>query len=227
MTEESQQPLLGPQRRSFKEPEKVPSWGEELRQIIKLCGPAVVQLCFQQVLPPARALPLDSRCHPGTLLLARRERNDKQGGPDPLHEREEHICGNCSASVVCSQAAAVVANCWSSPLLLMESLLQCKSESLCAGYDSHQSGHGRPSGQERTGCCCHIPHVSLRLKPANSMQTIFLSCSSGKLCPGALPTVEHSLIRAGLPTVISERALSSSFICLHYVLKAANCASLE
>ena len=47
--DESQQPLLesSPEDDSVSKKD-VPSWSEEAFQIVKLCGPAVVQLCFQQ-----------------------------------------------------------------------------------------------------------------------------------------------------------------------------------
>lgn len=55
MAEASRQPLLADQTTEPDEasPSKsdVPSWTEEFIQIIKLCGPAVVQLCFQQARP--------------------------------------------------------------------------------------------------------------------------------------------------------------------------------
>lgn len=54
MAEASRQPLLADQTTEPDEasPSKsdVPSWTEEFIQIIKLCGPAVVQLCFQQAM---------------------------------------------------------------------------------------------------------------------------------------------------------------------------------
>ena len=50
MADESEQPLLD-RAATDDDPttKEAQSWSDELFQIVKLCGPAVVQLCFQQV----------------------------------------------------------------------------------------------------------------------------------------------------------------------------------